>query len=370
MSHSPSLNVDLSDANTRLGSAAITAQAAALVIGIVGMVASAVIGFTGAFDVTHSFFMKSWLQNYIFVLSISLGAFFFVFIQHLTRAGWSTTIRRPAEVIAANLQWAWVGMIPIAALWIAGAFSGHGSDDAGHGAGWGPGILFPWADLEAMRAHNPDEYHLVKNKSAYLNAGFFWIRVAIYMLFWGFASRWYFRSSLEQDRTGDIRITQRLQKWSGPTALAFGLTITFAAIDWIMSLSPAWFSTMFGVYFFAGCCTGGFAAIIIVLIRLQENGRMRGIVTKEHYQDVGKLLFAFGMIFMATDPVSASMTNTGKWIFGGLIGVMTVLIRVVNPAFPEGVMLAILFANLFSPLIDWSVVQSNIRRRRARDARA
>lgn len=80
--------------------------------------------------------------------------------------------------------------------------------------------------------------------------------------------------------------------------------------------------------------------------------------------------FAFGMVYMATDPVSASMTNTGKWIFGGLIGVMTVLIRVVNPAFPEGVMLAILFANLFSPLIDWSVVQANVRRRRARDARA
>ena len=299
MSHSPSLNIDFSDANTRLGSAALTAQAAALIIGITGMLASAVIGFTGAFDVTHSFFMKSWLQNYIFVLSISLGAFFFVFIQYLTRAGWSATIRRPAEVIAANLQWAWVGMIPIAALWIAGAFSGHGSDDAGHGAGWGPGVLFPWADMAAMKAHNPDEYYLVKKKSAYLNAGFFWIRVAVYMLFWGFAARWYFRSSLEQDRTGDIRITQRLQKWSGPTALAFGVTITFAAIDWIMSLSPAWFSTMFGVYFFAGCCTGGFAAIIIVLIRLQENGRMRGIVTKEHYQDVGKLLFAFGMIFWA-----------------------------------------------------------------------
>ena len=141
MSHSPTLNIDLSESNTRLGSAALTAQTAALIIGIVGMVASAVIGFTGAFDVSHTFFMKSWLQNYIFVLSISLGAFFFVFIQHLTRAGWSATIRRPAEVIAANLQWAWVGMIPIAALWIAGAFSGHGAEDAAHGEGWGPGIV-------------------------------------------------------------------------------------------------------------------------------------------------------------------------------------------------------------------------------------
>ncbi|GAA6130447.1 NADH:ubiquinone reductase (Na(+)-transporting) subunit B [Halopseudomonas sabulinigri] len=77
--------------------------------------------------------------------------------------------------------------------------------------------------------------------------------------------------------------------------------------------------------------------------------------------------FAFGMIFMATDPVSASMTNTGKWLFGALIGLMVILIRVVNPAFPEGMMLAILFANLFAPLIDHFVVQANIKRRLARN---
>ncbi|MGN5517681.1 NADH:ubiquinone reductase (Na(+)-transporting) subunit B [Halopseudomonas sp. Lyrl_26] len=77
--------------------------------------------------------------------------------------------------------------------------------------------------------------------------------------------------------------------------------------------------------------------------------------------------FAFGMIFMATDPVSASMTNTGKWVFGILIGVMVVLIRVVNPAFPEGMMLAILFANLCAPLIDHFVVKANIKRRLARN---
>jgi Na+-transporting NADH:ubiquinone oxidoreductase subunit B len=76
--------------------------------------------------------------------------------------------------------------------------------------------------------------------------------------------------------------------------------------------------------------------------------------------------FAFGMIYMATDPVSASMTDTGKWYYGILIGVMCVLIRVVNPAFPEGMMLAILFANLIAPLIDWAVVRSNVKRRLAR----
>ncbi len=76
--------------------------------------------------------------------------------------------------------------------------------------------------------------------------------------------------------------------------------------------------------------------------------------------------FCFGMIFMATDPVSAAMTNTGKFVFGALIGVMVVLIRVINPAFPEGMMLAILFANLFAPYIDHLVVQANIKRRLAR----
>ena len=78
--------------------------------------------------------------------------------------------------------------------------------------------------------------------------------------------------------------------------------------------------------------------------------------------------FAFGMVYMATDPVSAAMTNTGRWIFGALVGGMTVLIRVVNPAFPEGIMLAILFSNMFAPIIDYFVVQANIRRRIKRHA--
>jgi Na+-transporting NADH:ubiquinone oxidoreductase subunit B len=79
--------------------------------------------------------------------------------------------------------------------------------------------------------------------------------------------------------------------------------------------------------------------------------------------------FAFGMVFMATDPVSASMTSAGRWIFGILIGFMCVLIRVINPAFPEGMMLAILFANIFAPLIDYVVIQLNIRRRQRRHVR-
>ena len=77
---------------------------------------------------------------------------------------------------------------------------------------------------------------------------------------------------------------------------------------------------------------------------------------------------AFGLVYMATDPVSASMTETGKYIYGALIGFMTVLFRCINPAFPEGIMLAVLFGNVFAPLIDWFVVSMNVRRRMARYA--
>ena len=83
---------------------------------------------------------------------------------------------------------------------------------------------------------------------------------------------------------------------------------------------------------------------------------------------LGDRWLSLGMVFMATDPVSASMTDAGRFWYGVLIGLMTVLIRVVNPAFPEGIMLAILFANLFAPLIDWFVVQANVKRRAARYA--
>jgi Na+-transporting NADH:ubiquinone oxidoreductase subunit B len=76
--------------------------------------------------------------------------------------------------------------------------------------------------------------------------------------------------------------------------------------------------------------------------------------------------FAFGMVFMATDPVSAAQTNVGRWIYGFLIGLLTVLVRVLNPAYPEGIMLAIVFMNVFAPLIDYYVTKANIRRREVR----
>jgi Na+-transporting NADH:ubiquinone oxidoreductase subunit B len=110
----------------------------------------------------------------------------------------------------------------------------------------------------------------------------------------------------------------------------------------------------------------GVTATSLLLMGVSSGTNPMFDVTPWDHLVVGGL--AFGLVFMATDPVSASMTETGKWAYGGLIGFMTVLIRVINPAFPEGIMLAILFGNVFAPLIDYFVVQANVRRRAARYA--
>ena len=229
------------------------------------------------------FAAKAWLQAWLFAVSLSLGALFFVIIQHLTRAGWSVVVRRVAECIAANLTWLWLGFLPIAWLW----FDGHLD------------TLFPWANLDHLRETAPDEAALVAKKAAFLNPGFFMIRAAAYLLVWAMLARFFLSNSVAQDSDRSVARSEKMGKWAGPAAILFGLTTTFAAFDWIMSLNPAWFSTMFGVYFFAACCAGGFSAIALMCLRAQGHGLLKDLVTPEHYQDLGKMLFGFGIVFWA-----------------------------------------------------------------------
>lgn len=114
----------------------------------------------------------------------------------------------------------------------------------------------------------------------------------------------------------------------------------------------------------AGCVVG--MSVFSALLRILPTGEWGPVADMMPWWHLVIGGFAFGTVFMATDPVSASMTRTGKWFYGGLIGFLTVLVRCINPAFPEGIMLAILFANVFAPVIDWFVVQQNIKRRKAR----
>jgi len=280
MSHTATIDIpDLSDRSI-IGTG-LTGQArVSVVAGIVLLAVGTLLGWRGG-DPGH--LAKMWLVTWVFGLAIALGGLFFVIIQHLTRAGWSVAVRRPAEAIMSNLLWLWVGFIPFVVLFLQDNLA----------------IVWPWFDIEAMRAVNPAEADLVEAKTAYLNPRFFFLRSAVYLAIWfGFALL-FWRDSVRQDGDGSVGRTTRLQRWAAPAAILFGLSVTFAAFDWLMSLNPAWFSTIFGVYFFAGCCTAGFSAIALLCLYLQRRGYLRGVINAEHYQDLGKLIFAFGVVFWA-----------------------------------------------------------------------
>lgn len=217
-------------------------------------------------------FLQAYLVNYAFVLSLSLGALFFVLIQHVTGATWSVVVRRLAEAIAANLPW--LGLLALPIL-------------------FGLRSLYPWSD-PAHAAHDP----LLAAKAPYLNATFFTVRLAIYFLVWTWLALHYFRHSVAQDATGELRHTHAMQRLSGPGLVLFAVTVSFASFDLLMSLNPHWFSTIFGVYFFAGSALGSFALLALWARMLQARGLLTRAITREHYHDLGKLVFAF-IVFWA-----------------------------------------------------------------------
>ncbi|MFZ0428334.1 MAG: hypothetical protein WAO20_09470, partial [Acidobacteriota bacterium] len=109
---------------------------------------------------------------------------------------------------------------------------------------------------------------------------------------------WFRHRSLQQDAAGDPRITRRLQNFSAPAIVLFAVTVNYAAFDWIMSLAPHWYSTIFGVYFFAGMVKSSLSTVILILLFLLRRNRLSGVVNDEHFHDLGKLLFGF-IVFWA-----------------------------------------------------------------------
>jgi hypothetical protein len=276
MSHGHGVSMATGE-NRRLGELGLHVMRVAGLIGLAGLAVSVLIALVGS-EGTWERFFRSYLVAFMFVLSLSLGSFFFVFIQHLTRAGWSVTVRRVAEGLMANMMWIWVLFIPLA---VAAVMS-----EKSH--------LYEWAIPGAT-----DNDPILQHKEGFLNIWFWLGRAAFYFFVWALFARFYYRNSVAQDASGDPEITSRMQTLSAPAAILFALTLTFAAIDWIMTLEPHWFSTMWGVYFFAASCCGGFSAIIITLHLLQKSGRIQHSVTSEHFHDLGKMLFAFGIVFWA-----------------------------------------------------------------------
>ncbi len=223
--------------------------------------------FTNGWDL----FAFSYLQSTFFCLSISLGALFFVMIQQLTRAGWSVVLRRLSEFIS-------LGVIPLSVLVLPIVLITLMGNDT----------LYQWANTETVA-----EDHLLHAKSPYLNTGFFALRYLIYFGSWIFLARYFLGKSVAQDETGDPELTLLMERRSGPAILLYAFTLSFAAIDFIMSLNAHWFSTIFGIYYFAAGLVGFFSFLAISLVFLRSKGLLQEPVTVEHLHDVGKLLFAF-----------------------------------------------------------------------------
>jgi hypothetical protein len=257
--------IDIRQASRHLGTLGERAFRALLGLGLLGLAVSVVLGALAGDGFGRC--LEAWLVSFAFWLSLSLGALFFVVLQHLTGATWSVVVRRPAEALAANLPWLALAALPLVL---------------------GMRHLYLWSD-PARAAGDA----LIQAKAGYLNPVFFTLRLALYFGVWSWLARYYFRRSVEQDTSGDPALTHRMQRWSAPAVLAFALTATFAAFDLLMSLDPHWFSTIFGVYFFAGSFLGFVALLTLVLHLLQGTGRLTGVVTREHYHDLGKLIFAF-----------------------------------------------------------------------------
>lgn len=212
----------------------------------------------------HGRAMVAYLYGFTVVLTLCLGSLIFVLIQHVTRAGWSVVIRRLPETVIALLPLFIIFFLPIALF----------AHD-----------LFPW-----MHQEHIDE--VLQKKVGYLNEPFFLMRSFAYLLVWSVMGVWFYRVSVAQDSSKKPELTKILQAVSAPSIILFGLSVTFASFDWLMSLQPHWYSTMFGVYFFAGSLLFALSFMTLMIMVLQKAGLLKS-VTGEHFHDLGKLMFGF-----------------------------------------------------------------------------
>ena len=232
------------------------------VVALLGAVACVILG-----PANPKQFFFSWLVSFLFFLTLALGALFFVLIQYASQGGWGIVLRRIGETIFA--------MVPVMAVLFLPVFFGLHD-------------LYSWT-LPGAAEHDA----LLQWKAPYLNVPFFLIRAALYFVIWSFIAIAYYRGSRGQDTTGAPAVSARLRRFAGPSLIVLALTQSFAAIDWIMSLTPHWYSTMFGVYFFAGSFVGFIALLSVVVVAMRGAGLLDTLISPEHLQDVGKFLFAF-----------------------------------------------------------------------------
>jgi len=262
-------------------------------------------------------FPFSYLYAFVTVMTLWLGSVFFVLIQHLTGAGWSVSVRRASEFFVSGVVVLPFLFLPILTQldklypWWTHDDSGtahaqeHGEKPAAHGeqrvqrraAATTPENAEHSASLEGHHdEHGPHhliEEALLAKKLPFLNHGFFYLRLVLYFGLWLWLGLTLFGKSVAQDRTGDKQLTVQLQRFSTYAAFIYALSLTFAGFDWIMSLEPGWYSTMFGVRIFASGAVTSFAVVILTTLGYKRAGLVGDEINTEHWHDLGKLMFGF-----------------------------------------------------------------------------
>jgi hypothetical protein len=244
-----------------------TLQQRGLIVGIAGLALGAIGALTNLPQ-----FLHSWLIGFLFCLGLTLGSLALLMLQHMSGGQWGLVSRRIFEAGTRNL--------PVVALFFLPVL-------------FGMTTIFEWARPEA--AQNA----IIQAKAGYLNPTFFVVRAGIYFAFWMLLVVLLNKWSAEQDRGQGTTPADsvRFRTVSAPGLLFLVLTVTFASVDWIMSLDPEWFSTIFGLLTIAGWGLTTFALTIIVLSMLERSGAATGILKPRHFHDLGKLMLAFTMLW-------------------------------------------------------------------------
>ncbi len=241
-------------------------QTRALIVGVVGMVLLLI----GAFLDRQQFF-QSYLIGFTFWTGITVGSLALLMLQHLTGGGWGLVIRRILEASTRTIPLVVLMFIPI----LIGAHS-----------------LYKWTHEEVLREHE-----VVRFKMPYLNLQFFTIRSVIYLGVWFLLIFLLNRWSLAQDKTGDRGYAKNMRVLAGPGMVLLIFSVTFAGIDWFMSLEPEWFSTIYGLLFVASWSLSALAFTITMLANFSKGDPLNQIVAPLHFHDLGKLLLALVMLW-------------------------------------------------------------------------
>jgi hypothetical protein len=249
----------------------------ALGVGIAGIALTLM----GALVDKPSTVAASWLIGITFWTGIALGVLLLIMIHHIFDAGWSTVIRRQFEHVIAVFPWLLVLFVPLLVV-----------------AWTNPTLLWKWMDpafdLAQVGGHGTvGEDPLWVKKAAFLNRNFFTGATIFSFLVWWFLSSRFRRNSFSQDADGDLRWTYSSRKWAAAGIPLTAVTLTVCIILWVKSMEYHWFSTMYGVWFFAGCIRAALSLGIVLMIWLYARGDYRGILNNNHLHSIGQLMLAF-----------------------------------------------------------------------------